>query len=351
MGRVQFIPFSGSRWHSVVRPQTSRTAGAKQDKDHSAHRHEPGAPRLTQGGIPGFSLDFPTSTEALGCACREVFPLPAALAFSSCIIAAYFSAHSPKSPRQSRTCMLHGAPSSQHHHPGTKELAPFPCQTQSWDGGPTTGRRRRAIKKLEKKLFAKITAGENPARSSQKQKGPMPQALGCWVQPLGLRERQRETRCPKKAGKDQGLSQAPLSRGLHPSTLAPVMQAQDRGFRWYLQGEVEPPKHGGPPPPADLSTRRSTAFAAQFIILRFETIQEGCRCLQEERERGGGREEGSPATAGLLSGCHLLETARPRMLLKALKLIWGRTEQKGVKFPPDLHWDGKDALMSTFIHG
>ena len=68
--------------------------GAMQDKDRSAHRPapEPGGPWLARGGIPDFSLDFPTSTKALGCACLDVSPLPAvwvpaALAFSSSITA------------------------------------------------------------------------------------------------------------------------------------------------------------------------------------------------------------------------------------------------------------------------
>lgn len=61
--------------------------------------------------------------------------------------------------------------------------------------GTTAWGRRRDIKKsLKKRPFAKITTGENPARSSQKQKAPVPQAMGYWVRPLGLQERQRGRR-------------------------------------------------------------------------------------------------------------------------------------------------------------
>lgn len=66
-----------------------------QDKDCFAHRFtlKPGGPRLAWEGIPDFSLDFPTSSKSLGCACLEVSPLPAvwvpaASAFSSSITTA-----------------------------------------------------------------------------------------------------------------------------------------------------------------------------------------------------------------------------------------------------------------------
>lgn len=52
-------------------------------------------------------------------------------------------------------------------------------------------------------------------------------------------------------------------------------------------------------------------------------------CKKKEKEEGG-REEGSPAAARLLSACHLLETARLHTLLKVMKLIWGDNRaQKG----------------------
>lgn len=50
--------------------------------------------------------------------------------------------------------------------------------------------------------------------------------------------------------------------------------------------------------------------------------------------------EGWRAAAGLLGGCRLLETAHPRTLLRAMKLIWGRMEHKRVMFPPGLDWEG-----------
>lgn len=51
-----------------------------QGKDHSAYRpaSDPQAPQCAWGGIPGVSLDLPTGTRALGCACWEVSPPPAA---------------------------------------------------------------------------------------------------------------------------------------------------------------------------------------------------------------------------------------------------------------------------------
>lgn len=71
------------------------------------------------------------------------------------------------------------------------------------------------------------------------------------------------------------------------------MQAAGQRFPVIFAGRGGVPKAQGPPPPADLCT---PSFAAQFMILWFETIQEGCRCLQEEREGGGeGREGGREA--------------------------------------------------------
>lgn len=37
----------------------------------------------------------------------------------------------------------------------------------------------------------------------------------------------------------------------------------------------------------------------------------------------------------------MLETALPHTLLKVMKLIWGRTEQKRVKFPRGQDWEGQ----------
>lgn len=51
------------------------------------------------------------------------------------------------------------------------------------------------------------------------------------------------------------------------------------------------------------------------------------------------RRAGRPLPGGLLGGCHLLETALPRALLKVMKLIWGRIDHKRVAFPPGLGWE------------
>lgn len=124
-----------------------------------------------------------------------------------------------------------------------------------------------------KKPFAQRAAGKNPARSPLEQN--VPQAPGCQIQPAGLAEILMTT---KKAGVP----------AMHRGFVARYAIVQDGGFWWYLQREVEPTRREGPPPTTDLSTRRLTAFASQLIILWFQTIQEGCRCLQEEREGGGG---------------------------------------------------------------
>lgn len=89
----------------------------------------------------------------------------------------------------------------------------------------------------------------------------------------------------------------------------------------------------GPPPPADLCTPSS---AAQLIILRFETIQEGCRCLQEEEEEeeeGEGREAGSRTTALLRALTHT-HCWRGDINL-------GQKRAERVRFPPELNWEGQ----------
>lgn len=206
-----------------------------------------------------------------------------------------------------------------------------PQQAHCWGGGgPVTARRRRrTTQKPEKKVICPNNYWKNPESSCLEQKDPMPQALGLATRTVG---EAAWVVMAKKGWRRLGARpRATIS--------ARLCNRQDGGFRWYLQQEVEPKRCEGPPPTADLSTRRLTALASQFIILRFETIQEGCRCLQEEREGGGGV-EGWRAAAGLLGGCRLLETARPRTLLRAMKLIWGRMEHKRVMFPPGLDWEG-----------
>lgn len=97
-------------------------------------------------------------------------------------------------------------------------------------------------------------------------------------------------------------------------------------------GSTSPPQTFAPP-----------ALLLSSLSLRFETIQEGCRCLQEERGGGGGGREGGR----LHSHDRAALRARSRSPTHAAKggdINWGQNREEKGQVPTRAELGGAEVL-------